>query len=141
MKDGRVKLKNEVLETMAKLRSLVSALVYEDVARESIPEICQAAIKKLAPALGTTPERICMRSNAPDIVLPRQICQYVMRESLHVTLSDVALATGLSDLYSTVAYSCNKVEKMRHANPDFDKKVRQLCGLLLNRNCARKEVI
>ena len=129
MKDGRVKLKNEIFATMARLGELVSALTYENGIKAGPAQVCNDAVEKIAAAMGTTPESIRVRSNSPRTVLSRQVCQYVMKKSLRVGYRDISRATGLSDR-TTIGHSFRKVEKMRQSNPEFDKKIRHLCGLL-----------
>lgn len=138
MRNARPKLRQEIIATLRRLRILMQELGFSESEEPTVSLNCDEALNKLAAAMKTTPERIRLRSNSPSIVGPRQICQYVLRQCLEVGNTEIAHATGLED-HTTVMYSCKKVEAMRLSNPEFDEKIRHLCGVLLNRN-SREEV-
>lgn len=136
MNHKQARLKHEILAVMSRLNNLIREFSYEDSPAAN-PTIA-SVIELIAVELGTTPKMIRTQSNEPHIVLPRQICQYVIRQTLNSSYPEIALATGIGD-HTTVLHSCRKIEKMRAANPEFDKKMRSLCGKFLDRGNASNE--
>lgn len=127
--------RHKILSFLSRVNSLVREYSYET--RGANATIVDA-IHRVANDLGTTPEKIRVKSNEAHIVIQRQICQYVLRHALNVSYPEIANATGLED-HTTVIYSCRKIEKLRAANEEFDKKIRRLIGAFLDRNTVQDE--
>jgi len=60
-----------------------------------------------------------------DIVLPRQIAMYIMREDLHLSYPKIAMNLGGKD-HTTIMHGTKKIEKMYKSDSDFATEVSQL---------------
>jgi len=72
-----------------------------------------------------------LRGKARDrqIVLPRQIAMYLMREETEAPLLRIGAALGGRD-HSTVLHGCDKIERELAENDDFRREVSQIRELL-----------
>ena len=60
-----------------------------------------------------------------DIVLPRQIAMYIMREDLHLSYPKIAINLGGKD-HTTIMHGAKKIEKMYKTDSDFAAELGQL---------------
>jgi len=60
-----------------------------------------------------------------DIVLPRQIAMYIMREDLHLSYPKIAINLGGKD-HTTIMHGAKKIEKMYKTDSDFATELGQL---------------
>lgn len=144
-KAGR-KLGNDQIESIARrvtsnIRELEGALnrvmAYADLCgcEISMPLI-NSALAEIFPQGGTAspeeviravcesyhipPEKLAGRSRSKDVVLPRQVAMYLLREDINASLPQIGAALGGRD-HTTVMYACDKIaEKM-----EKDENLRQ----------------
>src|SRR5215469_10398779 len=95
MKHADAKLKRDIQVCLTRLNALIKEFAFEE--RAAPNATVAGAVKRIASELGTTPELIRTRSNERHLVLPRQICQYVIRQSMNTSYPEIAAATGIED--------------------------------------------
>jgi len=65
------------------------------------------------------------RSRSREIVLPRQIAMFLVKELTHASLPEIGRAFG-GKHHTTVIHSINKIEAQRGGDPDLNKMIHSL---------------
>jgi chromosomal replication initiator protein len=79
----------------------------------------------VASAFGVTRERMLGRDRSREVVLPRQVAMYLMREVGNISLPQIGQALGGRD-HTTVMYACEKVADMIERDDRLRRQVLQL---------------
>ena len=89
-------------------------------ARRSIsPERITAAV---AEEWDVTRDALASKRRSRDVMVPRQVAMYLIKEMLDTPLVRIGLSFGGRD-HSTVIHSIRKVEAEREKNPSFSARV------------------
>jgi len=107
-------------------RSLSLALAKEtlrdilpaDGSRVTAPEI----IKFVARHYGLKVSQIKSRTNSKHIAFPRQVAMYLCKKLTKLSFPDIGRQFN-DKHHSTVIYSVDKIEKLRHEDKDFDRTI------------------
>jgi chromosomal replication initiator protein len=100
----------------------VEATVYEPcVSSPQAHSQPEGVLRAVAQCSGVPAAELAGKSRDRDVVLPRQVAMYLMREETAASLSDIGILLGGRD-HSTVLHGC---EKIAQAMPN-DERVRRL---------------
>src|SRR4051812_35809748 len=69
------------------------------------------------------------KSNTKKVVYPRQVAMYLVKELTDASLPEIGRAFG-GKHHTTVIHSINKIESMRHNNPDLNRLLHSLMDSL-----------
>ena len=69
------------------------------------------------------------KSNTRAIAYPRQVAMYLVKELTSSSLPEIGRAFG-GKHHTTVLHSINKIEKLRHADPDLNRLLHRLIDTL-----------
>jgi chromosomal replication initiator protein len=69
------------------------------------------------------------KSNTKTIVYPRQIAMYLVKDLTHASLPEIGRAFG-GKHHTTVIHSIDKIEALRHKDPDLNKMLHSLMDSL-----------
>lgn len=79
----------------------------------------------VASAFGVSRERLLGRDRSREVVLPRQVAMYLMREVGSISLPQIGEALGGRD-HTTVMYACDKVADMIERDDRLRRQILQL---------------
>jgi chromosomal replication initiator protein len=77
----------------------------------------------------TNPGLISGKTRRQDIVYPRQICIYVLRDFLNVSYQAIGEKLGGRD-HTTIMHSYEKVKKEKETNPQINKELDEIKQIL-----------
>ncbi len=69
------------------------------------------------------------KSNTKKVVYPRQVAMYLVKELTHASLPEIGRAFG-GKHHTTVIHSINKIEKVRHNDPELNRLLHSLIDSL-----------
>ncbi|MGQ9672092.1 MAG: chromosomal replication initiator protein DnaA [Candidatus Aminicenantales bacterium] len=69
------------------------------------------------------------KNNSPKIAFPRQVAMYLSKELAKASLPEIGKKFG-GKHHTTVLHSIRKIERMRRKNPEFNKEINNLVGLI-----------
>ena len=69
------------------------------------------------------------RCNAKDIVRPRQVAMYLVKELTQASLPEIGRAFG-NKHHTTVIHSLRKIEELRKNDPELNKTINSLIDTL-----------
>jgi chromosomal replication initiator protein len=69
------------------------------------------------------------RNNSPKVAFPRQVAMYLCKDLAKLSLPEIGKKFA-GKHHTTVLYSVRKIEKMRRKNPEFNKEINNLIGLI-----------
>ncbi len=115
-------------------RAAVTLQMAQHALRDLLPvRERRVTIESISKAVGTEfnlpPAQLKVRSNARQIVLPRQIAMYLARELTPASLNEIGKAFG-GKHHTTVMHSISKVEKLRRRDQDFNRLILKLMDAL-----------
>ena len=110
-------------------RSALNEAVSESGKEEITPETVISAVTSF---YHVTKADVVGKSKKKDVVLPRQICCYLMCELLSLPLVSIGKVLGGRD-HATVLYSRDKVEKMCNLNDKIAKDVDDIKNIILKK--------
>lgn len=151
----------DILETIARLiqsnireleGSLTRVLAFSDLSGMALTtQLVQTALADLLPqrsgleteqvleivasVFGISTEQLCGRGRSREVVLPRQVAMYLMREDANVSLPQIGAALGDRD-HTTVMYACDKVADMIERDDRLRRQVIQIRERLYGRAVA-----
>jgi chromosomal replication initiator protein len=79
----------------------------------------------VARAFGITTEQLLGRDRSREIVLPRQVAMYLMREEANISLPQIGEAIGGRD-HTTVMYACDKIADLIERDDHLRRQVIQI---------------
>ncbi|MBO5327964.1 MAG: chromosomal replication initiator protein DnaA [Clostridia bacterium] len=115
--------------SVALARSALSEAVSEGATEEVTPE---SVISGVTSFFHITKNDLCGKSKKKDVVIPRQICCYLMCELLSLPLTAIGKIMGGRD-HTTVLYSRDKIEEMCGVNDKIAKDVDDIKNLILKK--------
>jgi chromosomal replication initiator protein len=86
-------------------------------------------IETVAAYFGVSASDLKGKTRAREIVVPRQIAMYLIREETDITLAEIGLALGGRD-HTTVIHSCEKVAREVQKDPELRQTVNTLRQML-----------
>lgn len=89
-------------------------------------------IKKIASFYDLTENDIIGHSRKKELVKPRQILMYILREELRYSFTNIAEKLGNRD-HTTIIYACKKISKEIEENPMLSQEVTILKEILYNK--------
>jgi len=92
----------------------------------------QKVIKKVAAFYDLKEEEILSHSRKKELVKPRQIIMYLLRDEFGYAFTNIAEKMGQRD-HTTVIHACKKITKEIERNPVFAQEVFVLKDLLYNK--------
>jgi chromosomal replication initiator protein len=69
------------------------------------------------------------KSNTRAIAYPRQVAMYLVKELTSASLPEIGRAFG-GKHHTTVLHSVNKIDKLRHSEPDLNRLLHKLIDSL-----------
>lgn len=84
-----------------------------------------AIIKAVAERFSLQPAQLKQKGNSQQIVYPRQIAMYLVKELTAASLPEIGRAFG-GKHHTTVLHSIQKIEDLRHKNPDLNSLLNNL---------------
>jgi chromosomal replication initiator protein len=69
------------------------------------------------------------RNNSPKVAFPRQVAMYLAKDLAKLSLPEIGKKFG-GKHHTTVLHSVRKIDKMRRKNPEFNKEINNLIGLI-----------
>ncbi len=89
----------------------------------------QTIVEKVSTYFGIPVQQVLSRSHRPNVVLPRQVSMYIMRNFLEYSLTDIARFFGKH--HTTVMHSIQKIEDMISTNSQLRGEIEDLWRRLM----------
>jgi chromosomal replication initiator protein len=118
--------------------SLKGERVELDIAKEALKSLLESMasvitvekIQKLVcHQFKIKPSQLKSKNNSPKVAFPRQVAMYLSKELAKVSLPEIGKKFG-GKHHTTVLHSIRKIEKLRRKNPEFNKEINNLIGLI-----------
>ena len=87
-------------------------------------------VGKVSDFYGIDPESVYEKTRRREVVRPRQIIMYILREDFGVSYPTIGMKLGGRD-HTTVIHSCEKIKKDMEKNPDLVREVEDIRSLLV----------
>jgi chromosomal replication initiator protein len=96
-----------------------------------INEVTQVSQKSISPAdvitavsdfFDVSPQDLSNRSRRKEVVEPRQVCMYIMRDLLHLSYPVIGEKLGKRD-HTTAIHACDKITREVGRNPQLNQKI------------------
>jgi chromosomal replication initiator protein len=110
-----LEIAKEALKSL--LDSMVSVITVEKIQKL----VCHQFKIKLA--------QLKSKNNSPKVAFPRQVAMYLSKEMAKVSLPEIGKKFG-GKHHTTVLHSVRKIDKLRRKNPEFNKEINNLIGLI-----------
>ena len=117
---------NAVAVTTDLAQSMLQNILYNPRRQSLSPE---RIVETVAKYYGVPSDQLRGKARDKQIVLPRQIAMYLMREETEAPLLRIGEALGGRD-HSTVLHGCEKIEREMSENDDFRRDINSLRELL-----------
>ena len=150
-----VLLSDEVIEYVAttlsgsirELEGMVNNLVCQAQVKGSAPDIAEVRqslrsfirpqktvsvknlVNKVAEFYGIDEDSIYEKTRRREVVLPRQIIMYLLREDFNISYPTIGLKLGGRD-HTTVIHSCEKIKREVIVNSELTKEIQDIRTLL-----------
>ena len=85
--------------------------------------------KAVAERFNIKPAQLKEKSNRKDVVLPRQVAMYLVKELTHASLPEIGRAFG-GKHHTTVIHSVDKINTQKAVDPDLHKMIHSLIDSL-----------
>jgi chromosomal replication initiator protein len=100
--------------------------VLKDLLQKQERRITMDSIQKaVAERFAIKPAQLKEKSNRKEIVMPRQVAMYLVKELTGASLPEIGRAFG-GKHHTTVIHSINKIEEQRGTDPDLNKLINSL---------------
>jgi len=105
-----------------------------DVAKEALKSLLEAetnivTVEKIQKIISyeykITLSKLISKNNSPTVAFPRQIAMYLSKELTRTSLPEIGKKFG-GKHHTTVLHSVRKIEKLREADIDFNKKINRI---------------
>jgi chromosomal replication initiator protein len=97
--------------------------VLKDLLQKQDRRITIDAIQKtVAERYAIKPSQLKEKSNRKEVVVPRQVAMYVVKELTQASLPEIGRAFG-GKHHTTVIHSINKIDAQRGSDPDINKLI------------------
>ena len=132
-----LKIQNNVRELEGVLNKLLFTQQYrgEKITTKKVDEVIQEiahvssknittqdVIKTVSDFFGVSPQELIQRSRKKEIVEPRQVCMYLMRETLNLSYPHIGEKLGKRD-HTTAIHAYEKISKELSQNPQLNQKI------------------
>jgi chromosomal replication initiator protein len=117
---------NAVAVTTELAQTMLQNILYNPRRQSLSPE---RIVETVAKYYGVPSDQLRGKARDKQIVLPRQIAMYLMREETEAPLLRIGEALGGRD-HSTVLHGCEKIEREMSENDDFRRDINSLRELL-----------
>jgi chromosomal replication initiator protein len=122
------------LRRVVAFASLKGEKIDVDLAKESLKDLVDAAARIVT--VEKIQKLVChkykikltqlkSKNNSPKVAFPRQIAMYLAKELTGTSLPEIGKKFG-GKHHTTVLHSIRKIEKMREAQPEFNKEINSL---------------
>jgi len=111
----------EVPITIAMAQQVLKDLLRKQDRRISIDSIQKGVAEKFQ----IKPPQLKEKSNRKEVVLPRQVAMYLVKELTQASLPEIGRAFG-GKHHTTVIHSINKIALERTSDPDLNKLINSL---------------
>lgn len=88
-------------------------------------------VKIISDFYGINDESIYEKTRRKEIIKPRQIIMYILREDFNISFPSIGQKLGGRD-HTTVIHSCDKIKKDLKNNPSLNQEINQIRGILTN---------
>lgn len=88
-------------------------------------------IKKIASFYDLSENELLSHSRKKELVKPRQVAMYILREELKYSYTSIAEKIGQRD-HTTVIHACKKIEEEINKNPIFNQEITLLKEMIYN---------
>ncbi len=112
---------NGVPITKAVAMRALSHVFTQEQREPTMEEIAQAVARRF----GVRPEELKAKGRAKEVVLPRQLAMYLIRERLSASFPEIGQFFGGRD-HTTVLYAVQKVQKQLQSDPKLKAAVEEL---------------
>lgn len=109
--------KNEKIDNK-KLEAIINETTQSVLKSVSVQDI----VKNVADFFGVAPQELTNRSRKKEVVEPRQVCMYLMREMLNLSYPNIGEKLGNRD-HTTAIHAYEKISKEISQNPSLNQKV------------------
>lgn len=116
-------IKNKDL-SLADIKNLI-----KNTARPKKTASIKDVIKTVADFYNITEEDILNKNRRKEVVRPRQITMYILREAFNVSYPTIGDKLGGKD-HTTIMYSCDKIKTAMKTDGFLAQEINQLIGLL-----------
>jgi len=107
--------------TIAMAQQVLKDLLQKQDRRITIDSIQKAVAERFS----IKPAQLKEKSNRKEIVLPRQVAMFLVKELTQASLPEIGRAFG-GKHHTTVIHSINKIDTQRVGNPDLNKMINSL---------------
>jgi chromosomal replication initiator protein len=107
--------------TIAMAQQVLKDLLLKQDRRITIDSIQKAVAERFS----IKPAQLKEKSNRKEIVLPRQVAMFLVKELTQASLPEIGRAFG-GKHHTTVIHSINKIDSQRTGNPDLNKLINSL---------------
>ena len=107
--------------TIAMAQQVLKDLLQKQDRRITIDSIQRAVAERYA----IKPLQLKEKSNRKEIVVPRQVAMYLVKELTQASLPEIGRAFG-GKHHTTVLHSINKIETLRQVDKDLNKTINRL---------------
>jgi chromosomal replication initiator protein len=97
--------------------------------KEKTSKTPEDIIETISKYYNTNPQLMSGKTRRQDIVYPRQICIYVLRDFLNVSYQSIGEKLGGRD-HTTIMHSYEKVKTERESNPQINKELDEIKQIL-----------
>lgn len=104
--------------SIAMARQVLKHLVERQDRRITI----EAVVKVVAEKYGIKPAQLREKSNRKEIVVPRQVAMYLVKELTHASLPEIGRAFA-GKHHTTVIHSIEKIREQRTTDPEINKLI------------------
>ena len=111
--------------TMPMAQQALKHLLHEQERRITIDSIQKATAEKY----NIKQAQLKEKNNAKDIVRPRQVAMYLVKELTQASLPEIGRAFG-NKHHTTVIHSLRKIEELRKTDPELNKTINSLIDSL-----------
>jgi chromosomal replication initiator protein len=111
--------------TMSMAQQALKHMIHEQERRITIDSIQKATAEKF----NIKQSQLKEKSNAKDIVRPRQVAMYLVKELTQASLPEIGRAFG-NKHHTTVIHSVRKIEELRQSDGELNKTINSLIDTL-----------
>jgi chromosomal replication initiator protein len=110
---------------LAMAQQVLKNMVYQQERKVTIDSVQKAVAERF----GIKQSQLKEKSNAKNIVYPRQVAMYLVKDLTSASLPEIGRAFG-GKHHTTVMHSIQKIESMRHSDPDLNRLIHNLIDSL-----------
>ena len=116
---AKSKIENQSEITLELAEDALNDIINPDTKREITPQLI---INIVSEDFGVNPEDITSKKRSAEFVLPRQVCMYLCRNLVDISLHDVASILNKKD-HTTVIHGIKRIEADIKTNPHLKERI------------------